>query len=133
MRTIETINPNRFLFDLDSNIERFLNPASKSINKSSKGHYELATKDDFYHLALEVPGFKKEDLKVELEQNKLKVSGTRNGTLDPEKKIEVEETFTIPKDILQDQIQVSLTDGILKVDIPRDVALTQSRILEISN
>lgn len=126
MRTIETIHPNKFLFDLDSNIERFLNPASKS-------HYELATKEDFYHLALEVPGFKKEDLKVELEQNKLKVSGTRVGTLHPEKKVDVEETFTIPKDILQDQIQVNLSDGILKVEIPRDVALTQTRILEISN
>lgn len=85
------------------------------------------TKDDIV-LTAEVPGLKKEDIKLSVQDNVLTISG--------EKKIEKEEkdanyhrlersfgsfcrSFTLPTPVQPDKIKASYKEGVLKVTLPK--------------
>jgi len=85
------------------------------------------TKDD-YVVKLEIPGLSKEDVKVEVENDTLSVSGERksdNGV----KKDEIHwseihngkfyRAFRLPKNIDAKKINASMKDGILELKVPK--------------
>lgn len=88
----------------------------------------VAEKTDKYLVSLAVPGFKKEDLKIDVEGNMLTISSEKE-----ENKKEEDETysrneysfqsfsrsFTIPDDVKMDGIDAHYEDGILKIKMPR--------------
>lgn len=122
MRTFDLLRPNSIFFDVEkANLGNFFKPGHK-----------LHTTEESYGLALEVPGIKKEDIKIELKENNLKVAGTKYDIFDPEKKAEFVESFIIPKDTLVDSIKVNLDYGVLLITIPRDVQVPETKILEIN-
>ena len=133
MRTFEMVRPNSLFFDFDRNLETFFKPHREQKEGKNGSNYELHSDEKYYYLALEVPGYTKENLKIELKDNELTVSGERESFFDSEKKIDFEKAFIVPKDTLQDEIKVALKDGILKVTIPKDVSMLESKILEIQN
>ena len=128
MRTYEIMKPNSLFFDFEKGLDTFFD-SPKSAQRDPV--YELNTSDTSYELAFEAPGFLKEDLKIELKDNKLTISGVRASYFDTDKKVNLEETFIIPKDTLQDQISVNFSDGVLRVEIPKDMSSLESKILEI--
>ncbi len=76
----------------------------------------------------EIPGVKKEDIKIELTGNQLTISGERKLEKEEKKKnyhrIErfygnFMRTFTIPDTVQKDKISASYKDGILKVVLPK--------------
>ena len=134
MRTYEVVKPNSLFFDFDKGLDRFFNSDSGVGSKAlSKNKFELFTSEDSYQLAFEVPGFKKEDLKIELKDNKLSITGERKAYFNEDEKISITESFIIPKDTLQDQISVNLNDGVLMIKVPKDLASLESKVLEINN
>ena len=134
MRTYEVVKPNSLFFDFDNGLDRFFSEDSGIGNKTfNKNNFELFTAEDSYQLAFEVPGFKKDDLKIELKDNKLSISGERNAYFNEEHKISINESFIIPKDTLQDQISVNLNEGVLRIKVPKDLASLESKVLEINN
>lgn len=94
---------------------------------------------DAYELHLTVPGFRREDLKIDLEQGQLKVSGERKFTPEDGRTYRVaesrygtfERTFHLPETVDQANISASLDLGILIVRLPKDEQKTAKHQIEI--
>jgi len=81
----------------------------------------------------EVPGMKKEDIKVEMDNGDLVVSGERKSESEvrEEDYYRVERAFgsfyrrlTIPFDVKTEQIKANYKDGVLEIEIPRPAQAT---------
>lgn len=89
--------------------------------------FEETEKD--YMVALDVPGLKKENLKIELRDNVLTVSGERNDFQESGKKgrnyrsERIQGAFTrsfhLPAPIRAEEAQAHCADGVLKITIPK--------------
>eukprot|EP00698_Gefionella_okellyi_P023863 TRINITY_DN826_c0_g2_i1.p1 TRINITY_DN826_c0_g2~~TRINITY_DN826_c0_g2_i1.p1 ORF type:complete len:199 (+),score=24.28 TRINITY_DN826_c0_g2_i1:89-598(+) len=76
----------------------------------------------------ELPGMKKEDININLDNNVLTISGQRSQEKveDNERVHRVERSygsfkrsFALPKNLKEDQIKASYNDGVLSVEIPK--------------
>lgn len=94
----------------------------------------------YYGILLAVPGINKEDVKIDIVENKLQISGKRNGgENNGEKKYYLQQipvgnftkSFHLPKDVLQEKIEAKYEDGILKLLLPKNQKLKQKYQIEI--
>lgn len=92
------------------------------------GLSNILEKENEYQVELSAPGFKKDDIKIELENDMMKISSsvednkeeTNEGFYRREfYKSSFERSFTIPKNANKEEISATLIDGILKVSIPK--------------
>jgi HSP20 family protein len=90
---------------------------------------DIAEDDKEYVINAELPGTKKEDVKVSVENGVLSISGERKTEKEEKGKKyhRVEQTygsfmrsFTLPEGSSGEQISAEFRDGILKVHIPKD-------------
>ena len=92
---------------------------------------DVSETEKAFEVHVSLPGFKREDIKVELDENRLTISGERK----LEKKEEEEKkkfhfmeteygkfsrTFTLPSNVQGSNIQASYKDGILELVIPKE-------------
>ena len=69
---------------------------------------------------LELPGVKKEELKIELENRVLTISGERrNGSKEEAESFAFNSSFSVPDGVQSDRIKARLEDGILTVTLPK--------------
>ena len=88
---------------------------------------DLLETPDRYVVTAEVPGMRREDLDIQVHDDRLTISGTRRERLQAcEQYHRIERghgqfsrTFQLPHPIDQAQITADLTDGVLTVDIPK--------------
>jgi len=82
-----------------------------------------------FEVNVSLAGFKKEDIKVELDENRLTISGDRKWEKKEDDKkyhlVETEygsfsRTFTLPKNVKSDAIEANYKDGILQLSIPKE-------------
>ena len=111
-KLVTTPKSTNSLFDLfmeDAMISSFLNDnATKPVN--------FADEDaKAYHLTIQAAGFKKEDITINVEGRKLKITGTSSHE-------KVDRTlnyhFVPPKAISTSNIEAHLEDGILSITVP---------------
>ena len=101
----------------DSSANRFLPQANILENEKS------------YELQLAIPGLKKEDFNIDLEDGKLLISGERDAVLKEGEKIHKQEikygsfkrVFHLPENADPNKITASYVDGILYLQILKDV------------
>ena len=95
--------------------------------------------DDSYHLELAAPGMKKEDFKIELDENVLTVSSERKEEHNEEKEnytrrefsyASFSRSFSLPGSVNGDKIKANYKDGVLSVDIPKSNQ-KKSRFIDI--
>ena len=88
--------------------------------------------DDAYFVEVDLPGVKKSDIAIDVEDNVLSISGERkvNDRAKEDSYYKVESkygkfvrNFTLPKDADVDKIEASNKDGVLEVKIPRQKIL----------
>ena len=90
----------------------------------------VAESEDRYEIDVDLPGIKKEDIKIELVDNQLTIAGERKSeSTDNRKDIKVhwskrlfgrfEEKFSLPNKVDQNGIQAVFSNGTLKVVIPK--------------
>jgi len=101
----------------------------------------ISETENNYHVELAVPGLKKEDFKLNLEQNVLTISVEQNNEQqDNQKNYSKREfsyssfvrSFTLPESADDDNINATYTDGILSIDIAkREEAKVMRRQIEI--
>lgn len=81
-----------------------------------------------YHVDADLPGVKKEDIKVDVKDNIITISGERNSKEEVNEgdyhRIETsfgkfERSFTLPNDIDTENITASNKDGVLEVTLPK--------------
>lgn len=115
---------------LHSFIDEFPN-IGLDINYSVKPRADFYSDDENVYLDFEIPGVKKEDVKISLKDNVLTVSGEKKDLSAKSKSGQVfksernygpfTKSFQLPEGLNTDNIQASLEDGILKVTIAKKV------------
>jgi len=84
--------------------------------------------DDAYYVEVDLPGVKKEDLSIDVNDNVLTISGERKVEEERQEdefyRVEsfygtFERSFTLPEDVEVDGIEAEARDGVLTVRIPK--------------
>ncbi len=84
--------------------------------------------DDAYYIEVDLPGVKKEDISIDVDDNVLTISGERK--VEEERKEDefyrvesfygkFERSFTLPEDVDADKIEAEAKDGVLTIRIPK--------------
>ncbi len=84
--------------------------------------------DDAYYIEVDLPGVKKEDVSIDVNENVITISGERK--VEEERKDDefyrvesvygkFERSFTLPDDVDTDNIEAKMNDGVLTVKIPK--------------
>ena len=90
---------------------------------------DITETENAFELHVSLPGFKKEDIHIEVEENKLTVSGERKLSKEENTKkyhlVEsehgsFERVFTLPKNTKTNTINANYIDGILQLSIPKE-------------
>jgi HSP20 family protein len=91
--------------------------------------------DDAYYIEVELPGVKKEDISIDVNENTLTISGERK-VRDEHKddnfyKIEslygkFERSFSLPEDVDSDKIEATSNNGVLEIKIPKVVKVEKT-------
>jgi len=112
---------------LDSYKDSFFSkPVFEEFGKHLRTNYGENENEYFIHLQL--PGFKKEDLKIKFEENNLIISSElekeneksdKNFFRKEFEKKSFKKTYSLPKNIDKEKIEASLTDGVLDILIPK--------------
>ncbi|MBS1583191.1 MAG: Hsp20/alpha crystallin family protein [Bacteroidetes bacterium] len=93
-----------------------------------------------FDLELAVPGYKKEDLKVNVEGDVLTISSEKKSETEEEKKgytrreysyRSFSRSFTLPENADGDQVKASYENGVLKLSIPKTKALPEKHGKEV--
>lgn len=92
---------------------------------------DIKENESGYELGIELPGFKKEDVKVELKDGRLTISAAADSTNEENsgKYVRRERyygscsrSFYVGEDIRQEDIKAKFEDGILKLSVPKKEA-----------
>jgi len=101
---------------------------------------DIAETENTYELNMTLPGIKKEDIQIEVVENKIIIKGERKRlTEQGDKKYHkvesqygvYERTFVLPKNANSADISASHADGILTVVIPKSEPVVTSTKIEI--
>lgn len=126
------------VFDIFDEMER------KFFNPFREGGFVPATnileKENEFHIELAAPGMKKEDFKINLENNVLTISSEQKSETKEENENYTRKefhygsfcrSFTLPKNVETEKIKASYEDGILKVDLPKKEETKVSKAIQI--
>jgi len=138
MTTITKYNPNRSRLTLFEDLfENFFN--SNFEMPSLTYPYDIIESDDGFKLEYMLPGFKKKDISINVENSELVISGKRevNNEIKYHRKQsffgEFRKAFVLPDDVETDKIDANFEDGILKLTIPKVSEKTKlSKMIEIN-
>ena len=115
--------------DLDKEFNRMMRPLyGKHAQNMMKT--DVRETDNSYELDIDLPGFKKDEIKVELDNGYLSISAAKGLDKDEEKKDgkyirreryagAMNRTFYVGDNLTQQDIQAKFEDGILKISVPK--------------
>jgi HSP20 family protein len=92
---------------------------------------DLYEDKDHFYLRAELPGLKKEDIRVELGDGVLTVAGTRKGfgaDGQAESTSEFSRSVSVPTRVQEDKINASYEDGMLTVTLPKAEEVKPKRV-----
>lgn len=130
LKTLNPISPSKDLF-LDSFFNSFLNDSVlPKINQDSdfKPGVNIFETEKAFEIQMALPGMRKEDVRINLNENALTISGERflkkDETTGTTHYSEIREgkfsrSFTLPETIVSDSIEANFVDGILEITLPK--------------
>lgn len=92
-----------------------------------------------YHVEVDLPGVKKEDIKVDIIGNTLTISGERKTKSEVKEKDyykcessygKFQRSFTLPDNIDKENLDASSEDGVLEITIPKS-KVTETKKIEV--
>lgn len=95
------------------------------------------SKSGDFHVEIDLPGVKREDIEVKIDNNILTISGERKMKKEVKRKDyymmessfgRIERSFTVPKGVDQDKINAVYKNGRLTVDLEKEAALKPKAI-----
>lgn len=105
------------------------------------GRADLSETDDGYELQIDLPGMKKDDLKVDLSDGILTVSGERSDEREDKRKGyylsersygSVRRSFRVPESVKIEDIKAEFKEGVLTLTMPKtEEAQKSSRRIEV--
>lgn len=109
-------------------LDRFFNDSIGSTLKQFSPAVDIAEDEKSYEIHVAVPGVKKSEFKIDLIDGKLTISGERKQEEKKEGKnfhsIETQygsfrRSFFIPEDVIEENVEASYEDGVLKLVLPK--------------
>lgn len=107
------------------------------IKNSRSPTYDVIENESQYTIEMHLSGYKKKDLKLDVEDGMLIVSGERKEKEDTKYNFKgssygsFKNSFTLPKDVSVDKIDAEYVDGVLNITIPKDQEKIKSKLIEI--
>lgn len=103
----------------------------------------LVDEGDAFKLTAETPGFDKDDIEIEITENKLNMTGKRDETKEVSKadyrlneirSKNFKRSISFPEKVLPDKSKVEMKNGVLTVKIPKETPTSKEKVhkLEIS-
>jgi len=119
----DSMIPQNMMRAIDDMFNESLGKFERSVHFSPRT--DVVEKDDRFELHINLPGTKKEDVKIEVDADVLTISGERKFVKEADDKYHTVESFygsfsrsfTLPENADKEKIEASMNDGILKVDI----------------
>lgn len=105
--------------------------------ETERGGYpvDIREEDDVIHVEAEMPGFSRDEISVDLDDNVLRISAERTppetkGTthLNERRWVQVERSFTLPAPVDESKAEAKLDDGVLRLDLPKTESRRPRRI-----
>ena len=117
------------MFDFDKEINR-MNRALYGKHSRNMMKTDVRETDNSYELDIDLPGFKKDEITVQLDNGYLSISASKGLDKDEEKKDgkyirreryagSMNRTFYVGSQLTQQDIQAKFEDGILKISVPK--------------
>ena len=118
-----------FDFDFDKEFNRMMRPLyGKHAQNMMKT--DVRETDNSYELDIDLPGFKKDEISVQLDNGYLSISASKGLDKDEENKKgkyirreryagAMNRTFYVGDNLTQQDIQAKFEDGILKISVPK--------------
>ena len=132
------LTPKQSLFNsIDQNFFNYRNHMNNLLNNSySMNRSTIKALDNEYLITLTVPGFIKDQIKIDLNGNILTIwAESSNKTEESDNKKDISSTFkqviSLNNDIERNSIKSSLKDGILTINIPRIQQKIEPKIINI--
>ncbi len=147
--------PTIFTESLFDDFDRFMDLPSReleNINKQLYGKHaasvmktDVHEHDNMYELDIDLPGFKKEEISLSLENGNLVVAASKNLNKDEKSKEgklirqeryagSMQRTFYIGEDVTEEEVKAKFEDGVLKLNIPKkdaQKAVEQKKVIAI--
>ena len=120
--------------------DRFFNSFGLDFNTTDSvwsPSVDISETENHYEVKAEVPGLKKEDIKLAVEDNVLTLSGEKKTEKETDKKNyhrleraygRFERSFRLPKQVNVENIKASYKNGVLTVNIPKSEAVKPKEI-----
>lgn len=125
LRTYSPMMMSEVFQDFDRVVDSFLKPTyANTVNFQPS--CDVSESDDHYLVSFDMPGIKKEDIKIEVQKNQLLISGERLRTQGREAGLynerrygKFERTFTLPATVNPEKIEAQFEDGVLNIALPK--------------
>jgi HSP20 family protein len=105
-----------FLSNMQKKINTTMNELMFNFFGEPRVPYYSKKEGDSYELVLHIPGFKKDEISIEVKNNRLTVEGKNDE--DSYYKKSFVKSFMIPDEIDTDSIKAKQEDGVLKIVLP---------------
>jgi HSP20 family protein len=145
--TLIKYNPNRFYPNtFNSFVDRFFNDdffgngTTNTAKKAFSPQVDIAETDKQFEIQFAIPGLTKEDIKIDVDGDRLTVSGERKFENEKKEKnfhsVEsyygtFKRSFYLPENANVENIDASYTNGILEVVIPKDEKKENKRLISV--
>lgn len=109
-------------------------PKMPDFPASHSPKYEITNTDDKFQLTVDVPGLKKDEIHVNLENDGqvLTLHGEHEENTENSKySSKFYQSFTLDPTIVKDEIKASLKDGVLTLSAPKDPKLLEESVQKI--
>lgn len=121
-------------------LDRLFNDSLGSTLKQFSPAVDIAEDEKSYEIQVAVPGVKKSDFKIDLIDGKLTISGERKQEEKKEGKnfhsVETQygsfrRSFFIPEDVIEDRVEASYEEGVLKLVLPKKEKKVNKATIEV--
>jgi len=142
--TFIKFEPLKELDNLNSRLHKFFGefPANVDLGFSFSPRVDIYANDKNIFIDAEIPGLKKEDIKLILQDDILTISGTKqkSGQKDEKKQYlrneiiygDFSRSFSLPEDINPNSVEAAFMDGVLKITIGKqEVKTAKEKNIEI--
>ena len=140
---VTRFNPFKEMRDLEQRLFRYYPTTEAEENGISAFKPTVSTREgEFaYHVEVDLPGVKKEDISIDIKENTLVISGERSFK---EERVEkdyykvessygkFQRSFALPENVDVENIEAACTDGVLEVVLPKlEIQTNEARKITI--
>jgi HSP20 family protein len=126
--TLTTYSPFADLGELRERLDRVFDDLTNGKRKAWRLSVDVIEEDDRYVMRADLPGIKPDDVKIEVSDDTLTVSGEHAETKEEEQENYVRRerrygsfsrSMALPHGMKADDVEATIEDGVLEISIPR--------------